>query len=1435
MTELATPVAQIETAAQSRPHSSNTRHRWLLAAVLLLAVAVRFYGLDWDQGQHLHPDERFLYMVATAIDWPQSPSEYLDENANPLNPRNKGFRFYTYGLLPLALIKTASTLTGTDNYESIRFAGRGLSALFDVLTVWLIYQLAWTLYRDRRIAMLGALFYATTVTAIQHAHFFVVDPFANTFLTAALLFLAKFQTSQRLRHCIVAGIFLGMAAACKISAVTLVVVAFAVFLVTSLRASGEENSSRALRLESGMFRFAGFCLAAIVIFRIAEPDAFRSASLLSFFPSERWLDNLRESLRLASGEIDMPPGAQWVGRTPLWFPWTNITIWGTGILLGLAGWTGWAIAATKLVRNRAWPHLIPVLWVAAVFFQYGTSWVMTMRYFLPLYGCLAILAAWLLIQWTGQARHKSFPGWRAALSWRPLAIGTSAAVAVSALSWTAAFTQIYAHPHTRIEASEWIYHNVPQGSTIANEHWDDALPLPLGRTPFPNRYNGVEMLWYNPDSPDKLDSAIKWLDEADYIVLSSNRLAESIPRLPARYPMTTRYYRALFDGSLGFEPIAEFESEPQLAGMTFSSRQAEEAFSVYDHPQVHIFQKTPAYHRKTARAILDQGSWSDVLAVTNRNHHDAPTGLLLPAENQDRQEQGGTWANIFPNGGLQGLPALTIWLAALLAPGWAIWPLVYLACERLPDRGYSLARILGLMMTAWLAWLWASIGIANFSPASISTAFLVVASGGTILAWRQRDGLRAFLAARWKLLLAEETIFIAAFAAMALIRMLNPDLWHPQMGGEKPMDFAYLNAIIRAETFPPYNPWYAGAYINYYYFGFVPFAALIKLTAIAPEIGYNLALLSLYAMSAMAVFGIAFALVRRRVGKTRRTRIGYAALAVLFVLGIGNLRQARILTNEAINGRTDPAKLAQAALTGNPLPYRPSTWYFDASRAISRSGEEAKPITEFPYFTFLYGDLHAHLIGMPLMLVALGLSISFARRREGGRPAQAMLLALGAWTIGASWATNTWDVPTCIALLAGAILLAQIRRAKTIRQTSIAAAIKTIAIAALAYLLFLPFHQWWSPAQNAFQWWTGSITPLVDYLTIFGIFLFALLPAIWITIRHNRAASPKQPIAQWLINTPRTQKIAVLTTAALATAILLLTKAITPALLVLTLALSLTAATKRTTDRYLFALTTLALLLTLIPELLVLDGDVSRMNTVFKFYFQAWTLLAIAASIAAARLLATQPRPLFTLGLATLVLAGLLYPLTATPARARDRLAANHELTLDGMAYLKEASDPGSGYRRHMSADLAAITWLRNEVQGTPVIAEMNTHPVIYSWGNRMSVYTGLPSIVGWSWHLRQQMGVLPVTRIVNRIGDVHEIYNTPDPETAWDLLHRYQARYVIVGELERKHAAPNGIEKFEAAEGEFWDRVFAEGSTRIYKVHGRAAEQISDSQPANR
>ena len=181
------------------------------------------------------------------------------------------------------------------------------------------------------------------------------------------------------------------------------------------------------------------------------------------------------------------------------------------------------------------------------------------------------------------------------------------------------------------------------------------------------------------------------------------------------------------------------------------------------------------------------------------------------------------------------------WVLTLQAIGLLALPITLRACRGLADGGYVFGKAIGLLLVAWAAWLIASVRIAPFTRWTIVTVLALVALASVwVLSAAWRD-LWTFVRARWRLLLVEEGLFWGFFGLALALRVLNPDLWHPGLGGEKPMDLAYLTAIVRTPYFPAYDPWFAGGYINYYYFGFVLVATLIHLTGVVPHVAYNLA------------------------------------------------------------------------------------------------------------------------------------------------------------------------------------------------------------------------------------------------------------------------------------------------------------------------------------------------------------------------------------------------------------------------------------------------------------------------------------------------------------------------------------------------------------------------------------------------------------------
>jgi uncharacterized membrane protein len=216
--------------------------------------------------------------------------------------------------------------------------------------------------------------------------------------------------------------------------------------------------------------------------------------------------------------------------------------------------------------------------------------------------------------------------------------------------------------------------------------------------------------------------------------------------------------------------------------------------------------------------------------------------------------------------------------------------------------------------------------------------------------------------------------------------------------------------------------------------------------------------------------------------------------------------------------------------------------------------------------------------------------------------------------------------------------------------------------------------------------------------------------------------------------------------------------------------------------------------LTLLVEIVVLRGDISRMNTVFKFYIQVWTLFSVASGAALAWLLADLPlwrprlRQVWSAGLAALAFAAALYPATATGAKVRDRMSFNAPLTLDGAAFMLSAEYQDLAGSFPLKDDFAAIRWVQENIAGSPVIVEAQIPE--YRWGSRFAIYTGLPAVLGWNWHQRQQRAAVVDLDVTQRAQEITQFYLTQSPEEARGFLDRYGVQYIIVGELERMYYA---------------------------------------------
>ncbi len=1842
----------------------------LLIGILMLGAYFRFTGVNWDESQHLHPDERFLTMVASSITSVENLDDYFNTAVSTLNPHNMGYGFYVYGTLPLFLVRWAAEALHQTGYDEIFLVGRVLSGFADLLTVLLVYLTALRLFRRQRLALVAAAFMAFSVLPIQLSHYFTVDNFANLFTLLAIHFAVRvftddlpvvrddeethaFQWRDLILHWnssvpyMLFGAGLGLALASKVSIAPLAALLPLAAVVYFFRLTPQQQGKFALVLMRNLVLGA---IVSFIVFRIFQPYAFTGPGFFGIGLNQKWFDNLSSLQAQSSGDVDSPPELQWA-RRPLTFAWTNMVDWGLGLPLGILAWVGFIWMGLRILRGEWKTHLLLWLWTGAYFAWQALSFTRTMRYQIPVYPTLAIIAAWAIFAlWDCRLKVKlRLPG-SLAQNWSKVALLLGIVVLGSTFAWAFAFTRIYTRPMTRVEATRWIYQNVPgpinlhiqtetgqvnqpmaylndgsiepdepyvftfsapasgtmaevtlpglaiqsfdpssatllvkvtdvklgnkllasgtlllatpskdqtytipldtlaevkkgqvygvaiqmqagrgsalltkdiplriytrtnqtdvalnqinlqgvsshtarftatlggslrwlsfpvraggsgaaaapamisvtvmepgaggkvlasqtqtiepavephtltfhfepalalapareylviidnttagqsitlngmlnlrtvddrvetvvpypvrliypgnpylamadvkqdgilteisfarlaqqdpaqagavdlsvdvlmmnksdvvvasgkvittldpagdtrgsaltvkldrplevekgssyfirlsnskgavalRGSAPANEStWDDGLPLRMdgydGYSGIYQRDLNFEMYW--DDNQDKLARFQRTLDSADYLFITSNRQWGTTTRVQERYPLTSTYYRNLlgcpdgkeltwcysvvqpgmFEGQLGYELVKVFQSDPNLGDWKFNSQFAEEAYTVYDHPKVLIFQKKADYSAATVKEILGAVDLSKVIHVTPRKAG-VPANLLLPEERLSGQQAGGTWSELFNRNLIFNqypVLALILWYLAASLLGWACYPMVRLALGGLADKGFPLARLVGLLVLAYLAWLAGSVGL-SFTQPTIWLAIALLVGINAALFWAQRDAILSEWQQKKRYFLMVEALALAFFVLFLLIRLGNPDLWHPAKGGEKPMDFSYFNAVLKSTTFPPYDPWFAGGYINYYYYGFVVAGVLVKALGIIPAVGYNLVLPAFFSMVAMGAFSIGWNLLSKGWRKGEESDVdeqqplprepwlaGLASSVGLLLLGnLGTVKmlwegfQKMVVAEEVMNKADIFSRMGwmfQGIVKyfgGEALPYSMGEWYWNPSRAIP-----GDPITEFPFFTFLYGDPHAHLWALPITLLAVAWAVSILRTRwdwnEGrgrwwGGLRFALSLLLGGLAIGALRPMNTWDLPTYLVLGALALVVS----AQPFKENWWKGLLSAVVLAGLAFLLFQPYAAWYGQGYNAIKLWEGDLTPEWAYTMHWGLFLFVIASWMaWETIDWMA----KTPVSALNMVRQHLGYYIAAVVGTVAVIIGLLVMKIQPGWIVVLMGVWAVVLMLRRgqplAKRAVLFMTGSALALTLAVELVVLVGDIGRMNTVFKFYLQAWTLFSLSAAAALMWLWPAvqsvwqdRVRAIWKVALAVLVIGAALYPLMAGTDKIRDRMSREAPITLDGMQYMATSKYSDQGVEMDLSQDFEAIRWMQDNVKGSPVIVEASVPE--YRWGTRFTIYTGLPGVVGWNWHQRQQRAITPSEWVSDRVDEIGIFYRTTNLELAGQFLRLYNVRYIILGQLERAYFPGAGLAKFERENGNLWKEVFRTGDTVIYEV----------------
>ncbi len=955
----------------SHPRGRN----WALFLIVCIGLFFRLYGMNWGMPHYFHPDERQV-MYKTG-----------DISLSDMNPH-----FFAYGSLPIYLLRGTTEAVGWMNRNVVNLAsamklspdmmsdvrnyfpnmndlkqrtltGRFLSAIFSTLTIIVIFHLTQLLY-NRKTALLAALLFALTVLSIQQAHFYIVDGIQTFFVTCAIYYAVRASLGERYRDYYYSALFIGFAMATKFSSLPIYLVFGFAHLIAML-----EKRRRSL---SHQVHWGLALVFSVIVMSVCMP--------YWLLDHTTWLRDVREQANMVSGKVRLPYTIQYAHTTPFLYLIENMVLWSVGIPLGIASFVGFGYALARFFKKPLdIGNRIILIWVVPLFILNSTFEVKFLRYTLPLLPFFCIFAA----KWLHGITRRIGRAWGTA--------ATTLVVGLTAL-WALAFLNIYNRTDTRVEASNWVYKNIPAGARIVLESgWDDALPIGTDEGNSA-RYGDQKKLeiYQEPDNVQKAAKMAETLAEGDVIILPSKRHYGSVLRVPDRYPISNNFYRALFSEKLGFKYAASFSNPPRLGRMVFRDETADESFSVYEHPKVAVFVKQSVLTKEQILTYLvspppeiKQVSYDDILTME-------------PADRIGSRVS-------FP---------VARWILAIELLGLVVFPLMFVIFHRFPHAGYPLAKAGGLLVIGYLVWLIASLRIFPFSQTLIWLVILLVAAVNGLLLMRNHREFRRFWRERWWSVLGYELLFLSVLTIFLLLKSYNPDIFW----SESSMDFGFMNAVLRTDYFPPIDPWIEGEGINYYYFGQYLAGFLTKFTGVEASYGYNLFFATIPTFVALAVASIAISL-------TRRMWVG--CLAVIISILVGNLdglvQIVRIAVNNARNTPYwDLARGVEWVMDLFFMLGRPATQF----RFFRSAHELINPtVHEFPFWSYNFMDLHAHTIATFIATFCLALVFAFYRNKisqsgifGSGITAWCTILVAGIG-FGAMIPTNSWDYPTYLLLV----------------------------------------------------------------------------------------------------------------------------------------------------------------------------------------------------------------------------------------------------------------------------------------------------------------------------------------------------------------------------------------------------------------------------------
>jgi len=1376
-------------------------YKFALCSLFIFSFTLRLIGINWDSGYLFHPDERAILMHGYDLSFHSLRSlDFFNSEVSTLNPK-----WFNYGSLPVYFVKIISLIfnlfTNTSIYE-LRIPLRIFSSLIDSLSVIFIYKLS-CLFLSRKWSLLSAFLLSISLINIQNSHFYTTDIFITNFSLVAIYFSYLNAKKTSIFSSFILGLFFALGLSFKFSFVMLIIPIFLSFYL-AFRISG-------LGYISILKYFLFFLITSFFCLFIFQPYMFLDFST--------YFSHVSEQSKMVRGTLDFPYTRQYYDTDAFLYPISQLFKWGLGPFVSIFAYIGLFYFLILSLKNKSILGLLIFSWFIPYFIVNASFQVKFMRYFLPLVPFLIFFSV-IFIKFISDKISLKF-------KYKKINYLFLLLFLIPTIHFSFSFVNgIYLTEHPAFSASKWLNTRVNSSELIVQEHWEESIPRLENLNLMHDR---LEL--YNPDSPQKFEKIFNQLSQSQYYVIFSNRLYATIPRIKDRYPASLLFYEKLFDGSLGFEIVNYEKQSMNLFGVNYSENYFEridikkpksissyeknfflnidlgwsdESFSVYDHPNVIIFQNKENYSTEELMKILDFDKYDEISYFELSSE--------IPYKNynfQSDQEISIHSHEYFLHDRSIFIQSI-FWFLIITFLGILSLPLFYKLFINFPDFGFGFYKFFGLITFGFIVWILTSNNIMGFFIFEIILLFILFSALSSYLFIKNRSEIAYYISSAKYKIFTVEIIFIISFLAFFFIRLLNPDLWHPYRGGEKPMDFAYLNAILRSSSFPPYDPWFSGYTLNYYYYGQYLVALLTKLSGIPPQVSYNLAIPTFFSYASVLAFSFSsnFSyLFRKAKGLSFdwfKIPLISGLCSILFILIFGNF---------------DSIIQIYKIVLGDQEVFD----YWRSTRIVSMvsSGLE---INEFPFFTFLFADLHAHLLSIPLILSLISLSflLYYENSSQFIRIKDLLTLIFLGLITGSIKATNSWDYPLALVIVFLSISLLSLYGDGT-KKLKITKFIIYFSVYFLfSRILFFNFDNSFIMPEFgiSFSEWK---TPFLSMLQI--LFLPIFLSLLYFMLYFSNFRN-KLKLFYPSLKLSKNKRIILFIIFILVFIFFgLFYKFLTIFALVFAI-LSFSSITflKRKffeNDSQLFLWVALlfgiGFSFSIFTEIFVIKNDINRMNTYFKFNFQSWILLNLGSSILLPFILneinSKVKRYLFIILSSLLIIIGMSYPIYSIKPRISDRFD-DKQYSLNGMKYMENNQYSQKGNLINLSDSYNALIWINDNIPGNPVIVEDSTD--LYSWSSRISIYSGLPSVLGWDWHQKQQRS-LESNAVTLRKKQIHEFYTTDSSEFIKDFLDFYDVGLIIYGNIEA-HNFPEFSNRLESMDITGINKIYHQDNYKIYE-----------------